>query len=272
MDNNTQKQTYLGRMPMAAMQIRTALGYIYRSAQRLVPPEARDADPELDKSAAMLYHGYFRLLRLAKDMESMALLGRSDPLPTENMDLKIWMDEIVREATVLFDLKSVALHMVCSERYVITAANAHWLEQALWHLLSNALAACVPGGEVTAALQVQQSKVLLRVTDNGCGIPAERMDMLDTWHLRPMQPELLTGGLGVGLPLVRHIAQLHGGHFLLDSREDMGTTATIVLPLQRTSSVLNEPIMEYNGGFQRVMIELSDALPDEAFLVRHLDE
>ena len=97
MENNSQENALFDRMPLAAMHIRTALGNIYYAAQRLAPPEARDNDPELDKTAAVLYQGYYRLLRLAKDLESLELLQRQEPLPVENTDLKVWLDEIVQD-------------------------------------------------------------------------------------------------------------------------------------------------------------------------------
>ena len=172
MENNSQENALFDRMPLAAMHIRTALGNIYYAAQRLAPPEARDNDPELDKTAAVLYQGYYRLLRLAKDLESLGLLQRQQPLPVENTDLKVWLDELVQEATVPFQLKGVTLKMLCPERYVVTAVEPHWLGQAVWHLLSNALCACADGGHVTVKLTVQQPNVLLEITDDGCGIPA----------------------------------------------------------------------------------------------------
>ena len=59
---------------------------------------------------------------------------------------------------------------------------------------------------------------------------------------------------------------------LLNSREGQGTTATIALPMVRALGTLGENIEDYTGGFQRVLLELADALPDEAFLAKHLDE
>lgn len=272
MDNNAQERPLFDRMPLAAMHIRTALGSIYYATQRLAPPEKRDIDPELDKNAALLYQGYYRLLRLAKDLESLELLDRREPLPEENADLKVWLDEIVREATVPFELRGVTLEMVCAERYAVTAANLHWLGQAVWHLLSNALRACSPGGRVTVTLAVQYPHVLLKVADDGCGIPADRQDMLFDWFMRPLTPEYLVGGLGVGLPVTYQVARLHGGQLLLNSREGEGTTATLVLPLRRTDSSVSDNTFQYTGGFQRVLLELADALPGEAYLAKHLDE
>lgn len=200
------------------------------------------------------------------------MLNRKELLPTENTDLKVWLDEIIREAEVPFELKGVQLEMVCEERYAIAAVNEPWLSQALWQLLSNALKACSAGGKVTVTLAVQKPHVLIKVKDTGCGIPADRQEMLFRWHMRPMTLDYVAGGVGLGLPLAHQIARLHGGQLLLNSREGQGTTATIALPMVRALGTLGENIEDYTGGFQRVLLELADALPDEAFLAKHLDE
>ena len=149
MEELTQREKLLfDRLPLAAMQLRTALGGIYFGARRLATPEERENDPELDRNAAVLYRSYYQLLRL----ESVELLGREEPLPRENLDLLVWLDEIIRECQVPFELKGVTLELLCSERYVITAVNKRWLEQAVWHLLSNALAAC--GKDIPLTVQV----------------------------------------------------------------------------------------------------------------------
>lgn len=267
-----QEQVYLERLAMVAMQIRSALGNIYFGMQKLAPAAERDVDPELDRNASVLYHGYFRLLRLANELESAELLTHTEMLPRQNMDLRVWLDEIIREAEVPFSLKGVSLEMVCDERYVITAGNEHWLGQALWQLLSNALKACSKGGRVTVTLQVQKPHALLKVTDDGCGIPAEQQEMLFNWHMRPMELDLLRGGLGIGLPLAHQVARLHGGQLLLNSQEGRGTCATIVLPMVRTNCAMADDILDYTGGFQRVLLELSDGLPHEAYGIKHLDE
>ena len=203
MEQAQQEKVYMERLPLVAMQIRSALGNIYYGMQKLAPADERDEDPILDANAAMLYHGYFRLLRLAKNLESASMLNRKELLPTENTDLKVWLDEIIREAEVPFELKGVQLEMVCEERYAITAVNEPWLSQALWQLLSNALKACSAGGKVTVTLAVQKPHVLIKVKDTGCGIPADRQEMLFRWHMRPMTLDYVAGGVGLGLPLAR---------------------------------------------------------------------
>ena len=131
----------------------------------------------------------------------------------------------------------------------------------------------IDAGAKNITIELQNGGMtFLRITDDGCGIPAARQELLFDWLMRPKEPEYLTGGLGVGLPLSYRVAQLHGGQLLLDSREGEGTTATLVLPLRRADSQISDNVFQYTGGFQRSLLELSTALPDTAFLTRHLDE
>lgn len=257
-------------LPHVAMQIRLALSNIHLALNRLAPPDQRDGDTRLDENAAWLEQSYYRLLRLAKDLDEAPLLLRQEPLPMGNLDLVVWLDEVIRQAEPLFATRGVQLEIRCQERYVITAVNEHWLTQALWHLLSNALCATPKGGTVAVTLAVQQRSVLLRVADTGSGIRPEQMETLHDGCGHPENWKWGTSGLGLGLPLVQHIAHLHGGQLLLESHD--GTRITLVLPLRRTENVLAQPATDYAGGFQPALLELSDGLPAQAFLIKHLDQ
>ena len=114
--------------------------------------------------------------------------------------------------------------------------------------------------------------MLLSVSDNGCGISEElRETVFDRYlHFQRMDP--LPHGLGLGLPLCRRIAEGHGGRLMLRSAEGEGTTVTVSLPQKRSADggVRDVPF-HYAGGFQSVLMELSDALPYRAFRARHRD-
>ena len=79
-------------------------------------------------------------------------------------------------------------------------------------------------------------------------------------------------GLGLGLPICRRIAREHGGGILLTSEEGKGTTVAVSLPNKRSSiQELSTYVIDYAGGFNRTLVELSDALPRQAFTQRFLD-
>jgi signal transduction histidine kinase/ActR/RegA family two-component response regulator len=107
------------------------------------------------------------------------------------------------------------------------------LQQVIWNLLINAVKFTPQGGRVQVSLREVDSHVEIAVSDTGQGIPPallplifERFRQVDSSTTRTV------GGLGVGLALVRHLVELHGGSVAADSAgEGQGATFTVKLPL-----------------------------------------
>ena len=76
-----EEQLLYEMMPHIATQVRLSLAGIYVAAARLAPAEERARDPELDKNAAMLLQGYFRLLRLANELMLRRCWPAAHPCP-----------------------------------------------------------------------------------------------------------------------------------------------------------------------------------------------
>ena len=253
-------------------QLRTALGGMHIAVSRLAPPERRDADAALDRDAALLNRNYYALLRLSNNLSNAPMLLDDAPLTRENTDIVTWLDGLCRQASPLFALRNVALTFQCSAAHHGAAINRVCLEQAVWNLLSNALQFTAEGGAVTVSLRFERRQVLLAVTDTGCGINAEDMEMVFDGYLHPERLAALPSGLGLGLPLCRRIAEGHGGRLVLNSRVGHGTTVTLALPDELAEDVVEDVAFDYTGGFQPALVGLADGLPFEAFLQKHSDE
>lgn len=253
-------------------QLRTALGGMHIAVSRLAPPERRDADAALDRDAALLNRNYYALLRLSNNLSNAPMLLDDAPLTRENTDIVTWLDGLCRQASPLFALRNVALTFQCSAAHHGAAINRVCLEQAVWNLLSNALKFTAEGGSVTVSLRFERRQVLLAVTDTGCGINAEDMEMVFDGYLHPERLAALPSGLGLGLPLCRRIAEGHGGRLVLNSRVGHGTTVTLALPDELAEDVVEDVAFDYTGGFQPALVGLADGLPFEAFLQKHSDE
>lgn len=253
-------------------QLRTALGGMHIAVSRLAPPERRDADAALDRDAALLNRNYYALLRLSNNLSNAPMLLDDAPLTRENTDIVTWLDGLCRQASPLFALRNVALTFQCSAAHHGAAINRVCLEQAVWNLLSNALKFTAEGGAVTVSLRFERRQVLLAVTDTGCGINAEDMEMVFDGYLHPERLAALPSGLGLGLPLCRRIAEGHGGRLVLNSRMGHGTTVTLALPDELAEDVVEDVAFDYTGGFQPALVGLADGLPFEAFLQKHSDE
>jgi two-component system cell cycle sensor histidine kinase PleC len=109
------------------------------------------------------------------------------------------------------------------------------LKQMLLNLLSNAVKFTRPGGTVTVRAEVDgEGRFVLSVHDTGVGIAADDIPLVMSAF---GQAENILNrrhrGTGLGLPLVKSLAEVHGGTFALQSEIGVGTVATIVLPRSR---------------------------------------
>lgn len=108
------------------------------------------------------------------------------------------------------------------------------LQQVVWNLVSNAIKFTPAGGRVEVTLTEMENHVQLRVSDTGKGIRAEFLPYIfDRFHQGDSSTTKANQGLGLGLSIVRHLVELHGGTVQADSPgEGQGTTMTVRLPLR----------------------------------------
>jgi signal transduction histidine kinase len=121
-----------------------------------------------------------------------------------------------------------------SPKRVAIKADERMLKQMLLNLLSNACKFTPPGGHIACSISVDAAGIAFAVSDTGIGIPANQLDRV----LRPfVQVESSLSrrheGTGLGLALVKAMAELHGGSLHLASEVGRGTTATVLFPLSR---------------------------------------
>jgi len=102
------------------------------------------------------------------------------------------------------------------------------LNQVWANLVDNALDAIADGGRVTVAARAEGPKVVVRVTDDGPGIPADvRSRIFDPFFTTKDEP----GRVGLGLSVAHRIIEAHHGRIRLESAEGQGTTVTVILPV-----------------------------------------
>ena len=111
--------------------------------------------------------------------------------------------------------------------------DAARLQQIAWNLLSNAVKFTEGGGKVVVSIRRVQSAAEIAVTDDGAGIPEEFLP----WVFEPFRQADASntrrhGGLGLGLSIVRHLVEAHGGTVAVSSAEGRGSTFTVRLPIR----------------------------------------
>lgn len=265
--NETENRMLQELLPALSALLRQELNTLYVAYAQLITPKQREADTQVDHSAAKLDRSFYRLLRLANNLNDAELLTGDTPLFLQNEELVELVDELCRKAQGPAELLGLTLDFSCRERACVTAVDRQLLERLLWNLLANAMAATPAGGQLRVSLRAERNIVLLSVSDSGRGLdPA----LLTEQPLARLQ-SVPDSGIGLGLPLCRRIAQLHEGSLLLTTREGEGSTVTVRLPRRRTEQQMREPYFDYTGGFNQALLELANVLPEEAFTQRYLD-
>jgi signal transduction histidine kinase/AmiR/NasT family two-component response regulator len=114
------------------------------------------------------------------------------------------------------------------------------LQQVIWNLLVNAAKFTPIGGRVTVRLQAHDAEAVLSVSDTGQGIPAAFLPyVFDRFRQADSTSKRAHGGLGLGLAIVRHLVELHGGSAAATSAgPGRGATFTVRLPLVAGSAYL----------------------------------
>ena len=108
------------------------------------------------------------------------------------------------------------------------------LRQVVGHLLSNAAKFTKAGGMIEIAFETASDGVDIVVRDNGPGIPPEKLNFVQEPFGQAESTYVRThGGIGLGLPIVKSLVELHGGLFTLSSTLGVGTTARVHLPANR---------------------------------------
>ncbi len=138
--------------------------------------------------------------------------------------------EVVRPAA---DARNIKIQVVLDSETGTIAGDPDRLQQVVWNLLANAVKFTPKGGRVQVVLERVNSHVEIAVSDTGQGFPPSfRPYMFERFQQADSTTTRTHGGLGLGLAIVRHIVELHGGTVHAESPgEGKGATFTVKLPL-----------------------------------------
>src|SRR5436305_1480392 len=150
------------------------------------------------------------------------------------VDLRRIIDAALESVRPAADAKGIQLEVSIAPLASPVLGDADRLQQVIWNLLSNSIKFTSRGGRVEVRLREADANAVIQVSDTGIGI---RPDFLPYVFDRFRQPEgsitRTHGGLGLGLSIVRHLIELHGGTAEVESEgEGEGATFTVRLPLR----------------------------------------
>jgi signal transduction histidine kinase len=158
------------------------------------------------------------------------------------VDLASVIQTAVDSVQLAAESKGIGLDVSLDSSACSVPGDSCRLQQVVWNLLSNAIKFTPSGGRVRVVLESTNSGVSLTVSDTGQGITADFIPhVFDRFRQADMGTTRCHGGLGLGLAIVRHLVELHGGAVEAESEgEGQGATFRMTLPAVRTQPILSE--------------------------------
>jgi heavy metal sensor kinase len=179
-----------------------------------------------------------RLVALTRSLLTLAkFTSGKPPVDLTPLALEPLIQDLVEELTLLADDRRITLTFE-SQAVPPVLGDAQWLKQALINLLDNALHYTPSGGAVTVRLHPCGDWVAVAVEDTGHGIEPEHLPHLfERFYRTDWARAKDAGGTGLGLPIVKEIAEAHGGTIAVTSQVDKGSVFTLRLPIPTDQAV-----------------------------------
>ena len=163
--------------------------------------------------------------------------GRYDPetgfydLSRSHVDLGEMVRRIVENQLVPAE-KALAISVAVADNVPIINADSNMLERAIINLFDNAIKYTPDGGKIEVGVKREKDEIVVTVRDSGLGIGKEAQQHLFERHVRLAREEhKKIKGSGLGLFIVRSVAQRHGGDAWVESKEGEGSTFYLGIPL-----------------------------------------
>ncbi|NUO49917.1 MAG: response regulator [Polyangiaceae bacterium] len=261
-------------LAMVSHELRTPLSAIMGWADLL-----RDqvTDPALEKPLEVIHRNAHAQVRIIDDVldVSRVITGkfRIDPRPVDLVAIARDAIEVVRPSALAKQIEIVGPPTTSSHVLVVDPER---IQQVVWNLLSNAVKFSDPGGKIEVSIRQEGTSLVLSVSDTGKGIdPAFLPHVFERFRQADSSITRRVGGLGLGLALVRHIVEMHGGQVSAKSAGiDKGATFEISLPIRAVSpseeasdALPSAPRARAAGILRGVRVLVVDDEPDARELV-----
>lgn len=205
------------RTPLAVMQ--TNLDVLQKRDQPTVE--------ECAKTLRMASEQTGRLSHLVSTLLEMTELQTVQR--TDRISLSALIEEVICDLEQVAHERQITLVQQAGEA-VLTGSDP-LLYRAVYNLVENAIKYNRPNGMVTVSARLEDGAAILRVTDTGVGIPPEQRESIFEPFVRVDKSRSRSmGGAGLGLALVRDIAEQHGGSVKIVRSSDQGTEIVLMLP------------------------------------------
>lgn len=212
-------------------ELRTPLSSLSAASHLLQRPELEEGQRSqiretIFKEVQRLSELTTNFLELSR-LESGRLRFEREPVHIEGLIRECM--EILRP---LADTEGIELNIDAGELLTPVIGDRSQLKRLLLNLINNAIKYNRRGGWVRVTLELEGKTIILKVSDNGRGIPPEGLDKLFNRFYRVPDQEGRVVGTGLGLAIAKKITQNHGGIISVESEVGVGTTFCVELPIQ----------------------------------------
>jgi signal transduction histidine kinase/CheY-like chemotaxis protein len=238
---NRMKDEFLS---LVSHELRTPLNAMMGYAQLL---QLNPRNPEqVTEAANVIARNGRAQVQIIEDLLDMSrVVTGKMRLDVQSVDLCDVVRRAIDTVTPAATAREIELQTALDPRASRIAGDASRLEQVFWNLLSNAIKFTPEQGKVQVSLERVGSHVEVRVSDTGQGIAADLLPFVfDRFRQGDASAQRRHGGIGLGLSLVKHLVEMHGGSVVAQSAgAGQGSAFVVSLPLQ---------IAPPEGGDQRI--------------------
>lgn len=192
--------------------------------------------PDMDGSMREMFLGNIieesdRMLRIVSDLLTLSRLdNRRTKWQVSSFDMRERLRHICSILQISANAKNQNITLDCPNPLPMTADRER-LEQVITNIVSNSMKYTQEGGEIAVIGAVVNRDIVIRVRDNGAGIPEEDLPRIFERFYRVEKARTSdTGGTGLGLAIAKEIVEAHGGTIAIKSRLGKGTEVIIRLP------------------------------------------
>ena len=179
-------------------------------------------------------------------------------IESQTVEVKKVIEAAIASTAPLADTKSIKIERSYADDAAFVQGDAARLQQVAWNLLSNAVKFTPAGGAISVQTSRAGNNAVIRIADNGEGIAPDLLPFVfDRFRQADSSTTRRHGGLGLGLAIVRHLVELHGGQVSIESPGAAhGTTVTVILPNLAAASAVSPTA--------RLLDEMFADVPDSA--------
>lgn len=262
-----QAQSELNAYSLASTTLRQPVSSVITLVRSLSPVLQKTGDPKVKECDARLKHHLWRIHRMLCNMSDAKYYadGHSNRMVCQNITSVV--DEIFQKAQQVLAQCGVKLHYQLPDKDILCLIDEQLLERGIYNMISNAVKFSDSEiKEIDATLACRNHRLYLSIENRG--IQANIAGDMFQRYCREPGIEDGRNGIGLGMALIRSAATVHGGTVLLDHPKGTGTRVTVSFPVKLGKDVMvasGIQNMDYAGGWDHVLLELSDILPSDFY-------